>query len=121
MAQDESGRPDREQVNKMINAIIRAIIDESPWVAGAKEEVTDDVTKIEEERVVCMDVPLMAMAFLIAATWVQSKAVENRIATKGFVQQIADLIEHNIKTLRDSGDETPFAPQTGMFRTDQRH
>jgi hypothetical protein len=32
-------------------------------------------------------------------------------------RHMADLIERNIKTMRD---ETPFAEQTGMFREDQR-
>jgi hypothetical protein len=111
----------RAQVNKMIGAIIWAILDASPWMPGVQKEVIGDLTKTEGERMVSMDAALTAMAYLIAAIGVQTKIAENRIATKAFVHRIRDLIEGNIKILHDSGDETPFADQTGMFRQNQRH
>ncbi len=100
---------ERAQVDKTISAIHRAILDASPSLPGAKEEVIGDLVKTEVKRVVRMDVALMALAYLIAAIGVQTKAVENRIATKVFVRQMADLIEGDIKAMRESGDETPFA------------
>ena len=112
---------ERARVNNMVYAIIRAILDETPWMPGATEEVIGNFTKIERERLVKMDEPLVALAYVIAAIGVQTKVVENRTATKAFVYQMADLIEDNIKKLRDDGDETPFAPHSGMFRDDQRH
>jgi hypothetical protein len=105
----------------MVHAIIRAILDETPWMPGATEEVIGNFTKIEGERLVKMDEPLVALAYVIATIGVQTKVVENPTATKAFVHQMADLIEDNIKNLRDDGDETPFAPHSGMFRDDQRH
>jgi hypothetical protein len=103
----------------MVHAIIRAILDETPWMPGATEEMIGNFPKIEGERLVKMDEPLVARAYVIATIGVQTKVVENPTATKAFVHQMADLIEDNINNLR--GDETPFAPHSGMFRDDQRH
>jgi hypothetical protein len=109
---------ERARVNNMVHAIIRAILDETPWMPGATEEVIGNFTKFEGERLVKMDEPLVAR-YVIATIGVQTKVVENPTATKAFVHQMADLIEDNINNLR--GDETPFAPHSGMFRDDQRH
>jgi hypothetical protein len=112
---------DRARVGKMIDAILRAILDESPALPGsAKKEVTGNRMTTEVTRELRFDAPLMAMAYLTAAIGIQSKAVENRIATKAFVRMMADLIENDIKAMRESGDEMPFAV-TEMWREDQRH
>jgi hypothetical protein len=92
MPQDESAE---ERVKKTISAIHRAILDASPEAEGS--------------RVVNMEEALTAMAYLIAAIGLQTKAAENRTAIKAFVRQTAGRIELGIKMLRDSGDPKPFA------------
>jgi hypothetical protein len=97
---------------------MQAIVGESPSLPDPKKERIGNVTKIELESMVDVGVATTALAYVIAGLAVQSKLVENRALTKAFARSMADVIEDNIKMIRDGQKETPFAEQ---FRNTQWH
>jgi hypothetical protein len=92
-------------------------------VIDAVHKAIRDVSRVEERgmAIIHFDEVLSALAYLIAAIGVQTKAADTPIKAKAFTKAMRFAIQKNIETFNKAGDPEPFEVGATVFPTGDRH